>query len=166
MALTARIVLDVQSSQTSALDLETVASPLSYRKVIDIANGTGAYQATKRFTDTRTLAPSGTEDIDLSGVLIDGFGSTLLFTRIVAIIIEASSANTNLVNVSVPIANGFITPFAAASDTVKVRPGGFMALAAPDATAYVVTAGTGDLLTITNSAAGTSVTYNLVILGS
>ena len=85
---------------------------------------------------------------------------------IVAIIIAAASANANLVNVSVPVANGFITPFAAASDTVKVRPGGFMALVAPDATAYVVTAGTGDLLTITNSAAGTGVTYDIVILGS
>jgi len=166
MALTARLVIDLQSDQTSALDLETVSSPLSYRKVYDITNGTGALQATKRFTDTRTLAASGTEDIDLSGVLVDGFGTTLLFTRIVAIIIEAAAANTNNVLVICPVANGFITPFAAASDTLTVRPGGVALLVAPNATAFAVTAATGDLLTITNSAGTTGVTYNIIILGS
>jgi len=37
---------------------------------------------------------------------------------------------------------------------------------AADATTYAVTAGTGDLLKVANSAGGTSVTYDIVIIGS
>jgi hypothetical protein len=39
-------------------------------------------------------------------------------------------------------------------------------MSAPDATGYPVTAATGDLVTLTNSAAGTSVTYDVIIIGS
>jgi len=56
--------------------------------------------------------------------------------------------------------------FLAASDGISVRPGGLFCWAAPDATAVAVTAGTGDLLAIANSGAGTSVTYDVVIIGS
>ena len=61
--------------------------------------------------------------------------------------------------------NGFTSWVGDATDVVKVKPGGALILVAPDATGYAVTAGTGDLLTITNSAGSTSVTYDVVIMG-
>jgi hypothetical protein len=63
-------------------------------------------------------------------------------------------------------ANQFLTWVGAATHTVTVRPGGLFQLIAPDATAYAVTATTADLLRITNSGAGTSVTYDIVLLGA
>jgi hypothetical protein len=38
--------------------------------------------------------------------------------------------------------------------------------AATDSTSVAVTAGTGDLLTVTNSAGSTSVTYDIIIIGA
>ncbi len=55
---------------------------------------------------------------------------------------------------------------AAKPDTVKVKPGGAIALVAPDATGYAVTAGTADQLKVANSAGGTSVTYDIIIIGA
>jgi hypothetical protein len=37
---------------------------------------------------------------------------------------------------------------------------------APDVTGYVVTGATGDIFQVANSGAGTTVTYNVVIMGS
>ena len=60
----------------------------------------------------------------------------------------------------------FASLFGDSSDKLVVRPGGFIHAFAPDATAYAVTATTADLLTIANSAGGTSVTYDIVIIGT
>ena len=52
------------------------------------------------------------------------------------------------------------------TDKISVRPGGAFILIAPDATGYAVTAATGDLLKIANSAGTTSVTYDIIIIGA
>lgn len=153
------------ATQSTALDLTTATAPVQYRKANTLTNGTGANQADLIFTDTRTLAASATEDLDLAGVLVGAFGATLTFARVKGLFIVAAVGNTNNVNVTRPAANG-VPLFLAASDGVAVRPGGWIGLSAPDATGYPVTAATGDLVTITNSAAGTSVTYDVIIIGS
>lgn len=165
MGLTSQVKVSVTADYTKALDLNTVSSPTAYNKLVTLANGTAANQADKIFTDTRTLAASGTEDLDLAGVLVDAFGATTTFVKLKAIIIAAAAGNANNVNVTRPASNG-VPIFAAASDAVAVRPGGFFALACGDNTAIGVTAGTGDLITITNSGAGTSVTYDVILIGT
>jgi hypothetical protein len=151
---------------SNTLDLTSASSTLQYRKAITLANGTGLGQADKVFSDTRTLTASSAEDLDLAGVLVDALGSTLTFARVKGLVIEAASTNTNNVIVGGAASNGFISWVGAAAHTVTVRPGGVLALFASDATAYAVTAATADLLHIANSGAGTSVTYNVVIIGS
>lgn len=165
MALTSQITLSADCTQTSALDLVTATVPLAFSQRIRLATGTGANQADKLFSDTRTLAASATEDLDLSGSLADAFGTTFTLARVKAVIVTAAAANTNNVNVSRPATNG-VPLFAAAGDLIPVRPGGMFCWVAPDATAVVVTAATGDLLTFTNSASGSSVTYSVVIVGA
>lgn len=128
--------------------------------------GHWATQADRLFTDNRTLSASASEDLDLAGVLTDAFGATLTFARIKGLVIKAATANTNNVIVGNAASNGFITWCGGATNTVTVRPGGVFALWAPDATAYAVTAGTGDLLHIANSGAGTSVTYDVILIGA
>ena len=166
MALTTRITTEVSTNQTSSLDLGTVSFPVLKKDVFDWASGTGANQADRLFTDTRTLAASANEDLDLAGVLLDAFGSAITFVRIKALLVKAASGNTNNVKVKPAAANGWLGPFNAAADTVSVKPGGTALFVAPDATAWPVTAATADLLNIANSGAGSSVTYDIVIVGA
>ncbi len=134
---------------------------------IALANGTGAGQADRLFADTRTLSASGTEDLDLAGSLADAFGTAQVFARIKAIAIRAAAGNTNNVLVSRPASNGLASLFSAAGDQLILRPGTLFLVAAgvDDATGYAVTAGTGDLLTITNSAGSTTVEYDIAVIG-
>lgn len=164
--LSATIKLAVAALYSSALDFSTAEQNLQYNVSHAFADGVGANQAQRLFTDQRTLAASATENLDLSGVLTDAFGASLAFTEVKALVIKAAAGNTNDVLVGGAASNGFITPFGDATDVVRVRPGGTLVLVAPDATGYAVTAGTGDLLKIANSAGSTSVTYDVVIVGN
>jgi hypothetical protein len=166
MPLTSRLLLDFDADYTSALDLSTTENNLCFTRQINLATGTGANQADKIFHDERTLTASATENLDLSGTLTDAFGATLIFARIKGLIVYASPANTNNVLVGGAASNGFINWVSDTTDVVVVRPGGLFALFAPDATAYAVTAATGDLLKVTNSAGTTGVTYQIVVVGS
>jgi hypothetical protein len=100
----------------------------------------------------------------LSGALTNAYG-TVTFARIKAILIVADAGNTNNVNFSRPASNG-VPLFLAASDGLPIRPGGVFLWACSDATGIAVTAGTGDLITLTNSAGSTAVTYSIVIIGA
>lgn len=166
MSLTSKISAGIVAQRDQALDLATASMPLSVQATVRLASGTGAGQADLVWSDTRTLAASAAEDLDLAGVLTDPVtGATLTFARVKAILVRASSANTNNVVIG-NTTNGVVAWFGAATHTISVRPGGFVCIAATDATAYAVTAGTADLLHVANSSSGTSVTYDIVIIGA
>ncbi len=165
MALVSDLLVKAVCTESTTLDLLTRSAPLSLSKRIRLSSGTGLDAADMLWTDTRTLAASGTEDLDLAGSLTGAFGNTLTFARVKAVIISAAAGNTNNVNVTRPASNG-APLFMAAGDGIAVRPGGVFAWVAPDATAVAVTAGTGDLITVTNSAGSTSVSYDVVIIGA
>jgi hypothetical protein len=149
MALSATIKAGISASHTNVLDLGTATFPLNLLHSLSLADGTGAGLADRIFSDTRTLSASATEDLDLSGSLTNAFG-TVTFARIKAVLVVASTDNTNNVN----------------GDGLSVRPGGIFMWACSDATGVAVTAGTGDLLTLTNSAGSTSVTYSIIVIGA
>ncbi len=165
MPLTATLGARIKVNQTNTLDLATAQLPVSIIKEIAYGSGTAADQADLMFSDTRTIAASGTDDLDLAGVLANGLGGTLTFARVRALYVAAATGNTNNVVVGGAASNQFATAFGAATDKVVVRPGGILLLANRDTTGYAVTAGTGDLLRIANSGSGTSVTFDIVILG-
>lgn len=165
MALTSTFDVGIACTQTSPLDLVTPTAGLDLANRIRLLTGTGADQADMLWTDTNTLSASGTTDVDLAGSLTGAFGNTLTFARIKAIYVSALAANTNNVNVTRPASNG-VPLFLAAGDGIPVKPGGAFLWVAPDATGVAVTAGTGDLLTFTNSAGTTGVTYSVVVVGA
>lgn len=165
MALTTRLSLSLLAELTSALDLSTAEDALNYLKNVELATGTGASQADMLWHDRRTLTASATEDLDLAGSLTNALGATQTFARVKALVVYAATGNTNNVNVTRPASNG-VPLFLAAGDGMAVRPGGLLVLVAPDVTAYAVTGGTGDLLTFTNSAGSTSVTYDVIVIGA
>lgn len=166
MPLTSKVSVGIVGTLTSVLDLVTAQAPLSYTHSHDLANGSGANQADKIFTDSRQLAASATENIDLAGVLVDALGATLAFTKIKALLIRAKSTNVNDVLVGGAATNGFIAWVGAATDVVKVKPNGMLLVTAPDVNGLAVTAGTADLLKIANSGAGSAVDYDIVVIGT
>lgn len=163
--LSAQIRHSIEALMSNALDVGAVQYPVSYAAVNNLESGTGANQANQIWTDTRTLSASATEDLDLAGGLTDAFGATLTFTRVKAILVFAAAGNTNSVQVTRPASNG-VPLFMAAGDGIALTPGASFAATFPDATGVAVTASTGDLLTLTNSAGSTSVTYTIVIIGT
>lgn len=166
MALSStKLDLKVSSLQTNPLDLITGKAALSYAKSMSLGSGAGLGQADRMWTDQRTLAASGTENLDLAGALVDAFGATVTFARIKLVAVTASAANTNNVNFIREATNG-VPLFLALGDGIPVKPGGGFAWWAPDATGIAVTAATGDLLTVTNSGAGTGVTYDIIVIGA
>lgn len=165
MALSTKLVATLNATLTNPLDLSTPADALANALRITLTSGVGTGQADMMWHDTRTLAASATENLDLAGSLVNAFGATQTFARIKLVMVTAASGNTNNVNVIREGTNG-VPLFLALADGIPVHPGGVFLWCAPSAAGVVVTAGTGDLLTFTNAAGGTSVTYNVMIIGA
>lgn len=164
MTLSVKLLAAITAEQSSDLDLGERQFPVAVRELIELVNGTGDDQADLIWTDQRTLAASASENHDLAGGLTDAFGTAMTFARIKGLFVKAAAANTNNVNVSSEATNG-VPLFLALGDGIKIPPGGWNFWAAPD-DGIVVTGATGDLLTVANSGAGTSVTYDIVIIGA
>jgi hypothetical protein len=158
--------LMINGTLANDADIGTVQHNVSYTNTNTWSNGTGANQANMIWTDTRTINASSSEDLDLAGGLTNGFGNTVTFTKIKGIMIKAASGNTNNVLVGGDATSTFLTWVSAEADQIIVRPGGIFYLEAPDSTAYAVTATTGDLLHIENSSSGTSVSYDIILIGT
>ena len=173
MALTSTFAAHVVASLTGTAPSPDIGSGGAARHTVDVqqsvalATGTGAGQADLLFTDQRTIAASGSEDLDLAGVLADALSATLTFARVKGLYIAAAAGNTNNVVVGAASSNAWATLLNAAG-TVALRPGASLLVAAgvADATGYAVTAGTGDLLQVANSGGGTAVTYDIIVVGA
>jgi len=165
MALTSTLTFSVSGIHTGVADLGTPAFPFTLSSNFTMASGTAANQADRVFADTRTLGISATEDLDLAGVLTDAFGVLITFVKLKALIIKAAAGNTNNVNLSRPAGATGVPIFLAISDGIVIPPGYTFAWFGPG-TGITVTPSTGDLITLTNSGAGTGVTYDIVIIGT
>lgn len=157
------ISVSIRAKQTGAADLGTPQILIEIAKELDFTPGTAALgQSNVLFSDTRTLAASATENIDLAGVLQDALGATLTAAEVVAIYVGAAKGNTNDVVLTRPATNG-VPLFLAAGDGLAIGPGDFLLLT--NRKGITVTPATGDLITVTNGAGVTGVTYDIVIIG-
>jgi len=163
--LNAIVTAQIEATYKNLLDLSTPVDNLQEKAKIQLTNGTGADSADRIFHDQRTIAASSNEDLDLAGVLAGPFGATLTFVELRAIMIVAARGNTNNVRLTRPSSNG-VPLFLAASDGIDIPPGGVFLWSCPADGKVTVTASTGDLLNVANSSSGTSVTYDVVILGT
>lgn len=161
---TGTIKVATNGTLVNSADIGSSTYSVNYNKSYALTNGTGADQANMIWTDTRTLAASTTEDLDLYGSLVSTFNTTLNFTRIKGIIISAAAGNTNNVLVGGDSA-GLAGWVGNVNDLIVVRPGGTFCLIATDATSYAVTNTTADILQIANSSSGSSVTYDIILIG-
>lgn len=166
MGLDARVYAAIHARFSGSPDLGTATYVRENVEILadQFFTGTANGQADRIFTDTRTIAASGSEDLDLAGTLADPLGGTAAFAEIVAVEIRAAAGNTNNVVVGGASSHAWVGPFGAANNTFAVPPGGALVFHHPGA-GWAVTAGTGDRLKVANSGSGTPVTYDIVIVG-
>jgi len=131
---------------------------------IRLENGTGDDQVDRVFADTRTIAGSATDSLDLAGgSLTDPLGNALTFAKVKAIMIRPADGNGGNLRVG-GNANAFQGPFQNVADQIDVAPGGAWLHVDPD-TGWTVTPTTGDILDVENLHTA-QVTYEIVILGT
>jgi hypothetical protein len=166
MALTTRLQVQLQPVFTGSGLAAPTSSP-TLGALVQLASGSGTGQADRLYVATRTIAASSNEDLDLAGVLTDPVSAVITFARVKALFVVAAAGNTNNVVVGAAAATQWAT-LLNSTGTVTLRPGsGFMAwTAAADATGWVVGAGASDFLRVANSGAGSSVSYDIAIVGS
>lgn len=166
MALDSKLRFQIEAEHSSAADFTTPSASLNKIYQTILGSGVAAGQADRVWSDRRPLAASATEDLDLAASLTDSFGATITFARIKALLIAAAPGNTNNVVAGAASSNPW-TALLGATGTLIVRPGTVVAVfcGVADAIGYAVTAGTGDLLKIANSGAGTGISYDIAILG-
>jgi hypothetical protein len=157
------VTLKIDALLLRSLDLSTPQDQLLLNFLETLSNGTTSGKASQMWHDTRTLAASANEDLDFAASLANAFGVTLTFATIKCIVVRAKSTNTNNVQVTRP-ANG-VPLFMASGDGISLGPGEWFAFFSPT-TGKTVTAGTGDLLNIANSAGSTGVDYDIVVIGT
>lgn len=140
--------------------------PLNITWAAPLTTGTGANQADKLYATALTIAASSGQDIDLAGGLTDALGAPLTMVKLKGVGIRAAQLNTNNVNITRPAANG-VPWFLAAGDGFALGPGGVFFFVNPGANGIAtVTPATGDLIRVDNSGAGSSVTFDIVIVGT
>lgn len=170
MALTS-VVLSAQlrAIETGPNDFGGVFAP-DMQALITLVDGVAAGQANLLFIDERTVLTAANDDIDLNGVLTTAFGQAFPAVELVALfLINAPKLSTEAANTTNLVIGGGTNPvvgfLAGTTPTIgPIRPGSFVMLGSSDVAGFgVITAATGDILRITNSA-GASCKYQIAIL--
>lgn len=144
-------------------DIVTPSQQIATAYDMVLANGVGANQANAFFADTRSLAGSGNETLDLFGGLTDFEGTTLNFIVIRELFIKSNSTSAGE---TFTLSSSFmeLDVLSGTSPTAILGPSGIFHVQSP-IDGFTVTNTSADSLTITNDAAGT-VTYDIIIIGT
>jgi hypothetical protein len=151
----------------TAVHGSTPSFPISLAWAAPLVSGVGLNQADKIYGAAGiVLGPSAGLDIDLAGALTDPFGLAVVMVKLKAIALRAAVGNTNNVNINRPATNG-VPWLTAVSAGIPLGPGGIFLFVNPGlAGIATVTPATGDIFRLDNSGAGTSVTVDLVLIGT
>lgn len=137
---------------------------ISYEKTYTFTDGTGTDQIGSWFYDATRPLNATNEDIDVKGSasFTDFQGVAMALTGIRVILLENLDTDTgDYFELTQPAANGVPNILKAASDGIRIGPGGLLLWISP-VDAATVTAGTGDLL---NVASADNSNYKLFIAG-
>ena len=142
--------------------------------VKDFLSGTLAGQIDCAYARRRTVASGATDTIDINGVTNDVFNQNIVMATLVGFILineDVADANgivatPNTTNLTVGGgANAIANILGGAAATKIIRPGGIFISLEPSINGIgPVTAGTADIITVTN-AAGASNSYQIILLG-
>lgn len=167
MPVSTRLTLMLVSTQTIQADGGPKTNTHS-PGVQDILwrSGVGYNEADLVFSDTRSLAASSNEDLDLVGGFTDGLGNTVSPAKIKALIIENLNTDDQVLTIKAAASNGW-AGFISTSG-IYLGPGssqcpGIYAQVAPKGRS--ITGGTGDLLNVAN-ASGNTCSYRITVVAT
>ena len=160
------IALQVAMLLSNQLDLSTPIDKLIPKFQFDLINGVGADQADRIFHDTRSIAASTNDDLDLTGgtALLDPLGVAFSIARLKAAIFYARKTNASIVTIGASAAAPVLW-FGANTHTEKLSAGQLHCHVAPDATGWLLTATTADVVRLANGAGGTAL-VDVVLIGA
>lgn len=163
--LRSTVQVNIKGELGESVGLASSSAPALLQRTLILTNGTAASQADLVWSDRRTIAASTTEDLDLAGGgLTDAFGNALTFARVKVLAVYASGDNTNDVVLG---GDTNSLPFLSVkTTTTTIAPGGMAIFVDPSAAGYAVTAGTGDIVQAANGGAGSTVEYDVLIVGA
>lgn len=166
--LTVDLSAKVQWLFSDTLDLSTVSDASSVSYARSLADGTGLDQADKIWHDSRTVSAGANDDLDLTALPQSLFGSvvTIAFSKVKALlVVNMSTVSGEQLRVGGAAANAWSAPFNGVSASLVLVGPDSPLLLANKKDGWTVTAGTGDILRITNPTAA-AITYRIVILGT
>lgn len=157
------MTFSVEGTGGTGLGNSSYTLPITYN--FTLTGGGGADQVTKVYSASRTIAASGSENLDLAASLTDDFGASITFASVKFILFIADPANVNDVVIGAAASAQFQGPLGDVDQTIQVSPGEIFLITKRAATGWPVTATTADLLMVANSGGTTGVTYRVVLLG-
>lgn len=164
--LTTKHVQQVNWTFSKTNNFGNTSNSSQFQFTSSTSNGTGSGQADLVYLAQTTIGASSTLSLDLAGSLSDLFGNTITMVRVKTIYVELATTTTaSSINVGGNV-NGLVNWISAAADYVVIQNGGCFMIHAPGATAYAVTAGTGDILDITNNDGTNTATVKIAIVGA
>ena len=162
VSATVNLSMDVKERSTGDLGSGSFPVRIAEQLNINPASSVALDQANTLFADTRTLATAASESLDLSGVLTDAFGAVIANAEVVGIYIKAATTNTTTLSFFGAASNGFNGPLTGTTPKYTLAAGEFVFMGSR--AGWAVTAGTGDLVAVSNSA-GASADYDIVVIG-
>ena len=151
MALTNNISIVVKSTLTGTVGVSAVTALINQKPTTDLT--TVATDAI--YTETGTIS-GGSNDIDLAGTLTDPLGNAVTFAKVMAVYI-INNSTTN----SITVGGANNIPMLGSGDVMNLGLGAYNQWI--NEVGIAVTAGTGDLITITGT---NGETYDVVVIGS
>jgi len=167
-SLTVDIRASVDWLFEETLDLSSAVdnSQVEYKQ--GLTDGVGTNQADKIWHDTRSLAGGADDDLDLSNLVNQLFGSTVTISlaRVKAILIHntATAAGEDLLLDS-SVANALLAPFNGSANSKIEIPADSTLLLVNRGEGWPVAPATADRLRITSDGAG-SIDYKIVLVGT
>lgn len=162
MATTLDRTLTIQLSGNfdNPLDNTTPTQPIDYTRMMRVTNGTSTGQGSNFFEDTRSLASSTSEVLNLNSLASNAYGATISFSRIKTLWMIASSTNSAAITVGGSTTTTFPI-FGSSANSITLRPGAQFVMNDDGATAYGSTNGNLQVL----SSAGPSA-YRIFVDGA
>lgn len=155
MSLNGRLAISMYSTLTRLVGNVTVAAPLREYWSLNLADGSGANQATGEYSASGNINASGTSLFDFwtGGGLLDPTGTAIAWTKMKFLMLKNTHATQPFT----------VTSTIPGLSSGVVRPGGVMLHFSPDSTSLAI-ASDSSVLSIANGS-GSSTSYIIAAIG-
>ncbi len=163
MELNAQILLQIVAAETSSSDLSTTARSTTISRAVAFTTGTGISQAQLVWSDSRTIAASGTETLDLAELADDR--GTVVLSAVKAIYIRNTGAAVLNLTGGGPPEDWEAGPVKTPSGSLLEIPAGGIYLATNASAAGWAVGSSPQWVIVNNASTTTAATYDIVLIG-